>query len=235
MKKLMAVAFVMLGVASSAWSQSTTNTQCTSYSSDSMNCSSTTTQTGPTAAQVEQQRELNENASKLGAGLGAIVYQKRMQHAQEKSDLTAVVFCRQNPSGTWTFPNKPPMSCSLLAKNVVAYCTVNAKKSLCKDVSKLGPSPVPVASQTMPQIQKAQPAEQPVAVAQTQREAATQPAFDPAQPVQNVVRQPETVNVTANPVAEVSVAEAARQARIAKAVREAKEKAERDNPASPPQ
>jgi hypothetical protein len=207
-----------------------------------MNCSSTTTQTGPppaqtgpTAAQVEQQRELNENASKLGAGLGAIVYQKRMQHAQEKSDLTAVVFCRQNPSGTWTFPNKPPMSCVVLAKNVVAYCTVNAKKPLCKDVSKLGPPPAPVASATIPHIQKAQPAEQPVAVAQTQREAATQPAPDPTQPVQNVVRQPETVNVTANPVAEVSVAEAARQARIAKAVREAKEKAEQDNPPPPQQ
>ena len=124
------------------------------------------------------------------------------------------------------------VSCTLLAKNLVAYCTVNAKKPLCKDVSKLGPPPVPVASAAIPQIQK-DPAEQPVAVAQTQREA-TQPA-PAAQPVQNVVRQPETVNVTANPVVEVSVAEAARQARIAKAVREAKEKAERDNPASPPQ
>jgi len=51
----------------------------------------------------------------------------------------------------------------------------------------------------------------------------------PSQPLP----QPQTPNVAATPTSEVSVAEAARQARIAKAVQEAKDKAERDNP--PPQ
>jgi hypothetical protein len=44
--------------------------------------------------------------------------------------------------------------------------------------------------------------------------------------------QLQTVNGTAA-TPEVSVAEAARQARIGKAVREAKEKAQRDNPPPP--
>src|SRR5271165_4751992 len=44
--------------------------------------------------------------------LGAIIAQKRAQHAQEKNDLTAVVYCRQNPAGNWTFPNKAPMPTS---------------------------------------------------------------------------------------------------------------------------
>jgi hypothetical protein len=62
-------------------------------------------------------------------------------------------------------------------------------------------------------------------------------AVPPAAPVAQIVivpvAQPQTVNGTAAP--EVSVAEAARQARITKVVREAKEKAERDNPPPPQQ
>jgi hypothetical protein len=61
------------------------------------------------------------------------------------------------------------------------------------------------------------------AVAQVQEPA---PVLLPSQPKP----QPQTANVAATPTPEVSVAEAARQARVAKAVREAKEKAERDNP-----
>jgi hypothetical protein len=245
---------------------------------------------------------MNENASKMGAALGSIVAQKRAQHAQEKNDLTAVTFCRQNPAGNWTFPNKAPMPCATLERNVVAYCTVNAKKPICKDVAKLPPASAQMmvspdeervtvnvvycqqnpngtvttgngekqgctdelsrvtamctvrewkgkpcealssnkataivstaAPQVQPQSQQApitnQSAQNAASQAQPQRAAVA------TQPVQNVnVPQAPTADVAATPAPEVSVAEAARQARIAKAVREAKEKAERDNP--PPQ
>lgn len=53
--------------------------------------------------------------------LGQALARKRAIRQQEKSDLTAVVFCRQNPSGSWTFPGKAPMPCGTLDKNVVAY------------------------------------------------------------------------------------------------------------------
>jgi hypothetical protein len=125
----------------SAQSQTSTNTNCNAYGS-SIDCTSTstTTQTGPTAAQVEQQRQMNENAAKTGAALGSIIAMKRAQHTEEKNELTAVTFCRQNPAGTWTFPNKTPTPCANLERNVVAYCSVNAKKSICKDVAKHPPA-----------------------------------------------------------------------------------------------
>src|ERR1700719_3613096 len=110
----------LMASAASAQSQTNTNTNCNAYGS-SIDCTSTstTTQSGPTAAQVEQQRQMNENAAKTGAALGSIIAMKRAQHAQEKSDLTAVTFCRQNPAGNWTFPNKAPMPCPVLERNVV--------------------------------------------------------------------------------------------------------------------
>jgi hypothetical protein len=131
---------IFMASAASAQSQTNTNTNCNAYGS-SIDCTSTstTTQTGPTAAQVEQQKQMNENAAKTGAALGSIIAMKRAQHAQEKGDLTAVTFCRQNPYGSWTFPNKAPMPCPVLEKNVIAYCSVNAKKPICKDVAKLPP------------------------------------------------------------------------------------------------
>jgi hypothetical protein len=82
---------------------------------------------------------MNEAGAKLGAAIGMAIARHRAEHQQEKNDLTAVVFCRQNPTGNWTFPNKAPMPCQTLSKNVVAYCTVNAKTHLCKDVAKLPP------------------------------------------------------------------------------------------------
>ncbi len=289
--------FVIL-MASAASAQSTTDTTCTAADGSTINCTSTTTPTGPTAAQVEQQKEMNENASKMGAALGSIIAQKRAQHAQEKNDLTAVTFCRQNPAGNWTFPNKAPIPCATLERNVVAYCTVNAKTPICKDVAKLPPaSPQMMASPDEQRVAvnivycqqnpngtvttgngekkgcsdelaymtafctvhewkgkpcealsnkkgdaiastaapQAQPQQAPIPN-QSAQNAASQPqqAAVATQPVQNAnVPQTPTADVAATPAPEVSVAEAARQARIAKAVREAKEKAERDNP--PPQ
>jgi hypothetical protein len=289
--------FVIL-MASAASAQSTTDTTCTAAGGSTINCTSTTTPTGPTAAQVEQQKEMNENASKMGAALGSIIAQKRAQHAQEKNDLTAVTFCRQNPAGNWTFPNKAPIPCATLERNVVAYCTVNAKTPICKDVAKLPPASAQmmvspdeervtvnvvycqqnpngtvttgngekrgctdelahvtatctvrewkgkfcealssnkataIVSTATPQVQ---PQQAPIPN-QSAQNAASQPqqAAVATQPVQNAnVPQAPTADVAATPAPEVSVAEAARQARIAKAVREAKEKAERDNP--PPQ
>ena len=136
---------LLVASVASAQSQTNTNTNCNAYGS-SIDCTSTstTTQSGPTAAQVEQQKEMNENAAKTGAALGSIIAMKRAQHAEEKNELTAVTFCRQNPAGTWTFPNKAPMPCTTLEKNAVAYCTVNSKKSICKDIAKLPPSSVQI-------------------------------------------------------------------------------------------
>jgi hypothetical protein len=87
----------------------------------------------------------SEDSAKLGAALGAIVAQKRAQRAQERNDLTAVVFCRQNPSGSWTFPGKAPMTCENLNRNLLAYCAVNPKKAICKNVAKFGTVPINAA------------------------------------------------------------------------------------------
>ena len=144
-KRIAQAALVVILMASAAFAQ-TTNTNCTATSmgtnSTDIDCRST--QVGPTpaeaAVQVEQQKELNENMSKLGASVGGLIAQKRAQHAQEKNELTAVVYCRQNPTGNWTFPSKAPMPCTTLERNVIAYCTVNAKTPICKDVAKLPPA-----------------------------------------------------------------------------------------------
>jgi hypothetical protein len=291
---------IFMASAASAQSQTNTNTNCTASGSSSIDCTSisTTTPTGPTAAQVEQQKEMNENAAKTGAALGSIIAMKRAQHAQEKNELTAVAFCRQNPYGSWTFPNKAPMPCATLEKNAVAYCSVNGKKPICKDIAKLpsvtaqtvnpeeeritinvvycqqnpngvvttgngekqgcadeiahvtaictvrewkgkpcealsGKKADAIASPAAPQVQ---PQQAPVTTQPVQNEVVSQ--TQPQVKVQKgTVPQPQQqpVNVTATPAPEVNVAEAARQARIAKAVREAKEKAERDNPAPPQQ
>jgi hypothetical protein len=147
LNRVIDVALVVILLASAASAQ-TTNTNCTATStsgtSADINCTSNTTTYGPTPAQtalqVERQKEMNENMSKMGASLGAIIAQKRAQHAQEKNELTAVVFCRQNPTGSWAFANKAPIPCATLEGNVVAYCTVNAKTPICKNVAKLPPA-----------------------------------------------------------------------------------------------
>jgi hypothetical protein len=146
----------LAGSIASAQAQTNTDTHCTSYDSTSMNCTSTstTTQTGPTAAQVEQQKELNENMAKTGGALGSIIAMKRAQHAEEKSELTAVTFCRQNPYGTWTFPNKSPMPCATLEKNAIAYCSVNPNKHICKDIAKLPPASVQAVNPDVPDAPK---------------------------------------------------------------------------------
>ncbi len=284
-KKIAKVALVlvtMIFTASTAIAQTTTNTNCTATStggsSTNVDCTSTSS-TAPTAADnaaaMEQARKNGEEAGKALAtpfvALGQVMARKRAIQQQEKNDLVAVVYCRQNPSGSWAFSGKAPMPCATLEKNVVAYCTVNAKTPICKDVAKLGPAPVsaqaavaaPVASPA-PQVQPppdqekldaiycrmhtadeinmtsertqavckavaAESASSPAALTQPQ----PQQAPVTTQPVQNTVVPQQQANEAVASAAEVSVAEAARRARIAKAIREAKEKAERDNP--PPQ
>jgi hypothetical protein len=237
-REIAKMALVLIGIiftASTAFAQ-TTNTNCTATSaggsSTDVNCTSTTTPTGPTPAQVEQQKELNENMSKIGASLGAIVAQKRARHAQEKNDLVAVVYCRQNPTGSWTFSGKAPMPCPIVEKNLVAYCTVNSKTALCKDVAKLpAPASAPVVAvhevQPQPVPQQAPAMAQPVqnvvaSQPQPQQTSATTPT------AQNVVSQPQPqtqmVSVTVTPaLPEVSVAEAARRNKAAKEAQQAKE------------
>ncbi len=167
----------------------------------------------------ETQQQLNTAAGNLGAALGQAIARKRAQHQQEKNDLTAVVFCRQNPSGNWTFPNKAPLPCETLARNVVAYCMVNPKTALCKDVAKLPPAATD-AHKT--QLQPPQPpAEQP--------QPQSQQASVTTQPLQNLnaskpQSQPQMENVTATPPSEeISVAEAARRNKAAKEAAKAKE------------
>ena len=283
-KKIAKVALILTFIiftASAVSAQTQTDTNCNTSpdygAGRTTNCTSTTTPTGPTAAQVEQQKQLNQSAANFGAALGALAARKRAQHQQEKSDLTAVVFCRQNPNGNWTFPNKAPMPCATFEKNVIAYCTVNAKTPICKDVAKLGPAPVsaqaavaaPIAA-AAPQVQPQPPADQEkldtiycrmhtadeISMTSERTQAvckaiAAQPGTQPvtaaqpapvSRPVTAPPPQPETQPQQAPSVAqpattapEISVAEAARQAKIAKAIKEAREKAERDNPPPPQQ
>ena len=163
----------------------------------------------------ETQQQLNTAAGNLGAALGQAIARKRAQHQQEKNDLTAVVFCRQNPSGNWTFPNKAPIPCETLARNVVAYCTVNPKTAICKDVAKLPPAAT--------DVHKTQPQPPPAPPEQPQQAAAT------VQPLQNLnvskpQPQPQMENVAATPPSEeISVAEAARRNKAAKEAAKAKE------------
>ena len=244
-KKTILGTLVLLFITSAAFAQ-TTSTNCTatstSGSTTNVDCTSNTTTYGPTPAQaalqVEQQKEMNENMSKIGTSLGAIVARKRAQHAQEKSDLTAVVYCRQNPSGSWTFPGKAPMGCETFGKNVVAYCTVNAKTPICKDVAKLGPAPVPTQAPAPPTVQaqsQVQTQQTPVQTPSVQTVAGPQPppqvqaqpqqAAVVTQPVQNAIA-PQTQqmqNVDAAPAQEISVAEAARRNKAAKEAAKAKE------------
>jgi hypothetical protein len=167
----------------------------------------------------ETQQQLNTAAGNLGAALGQAIARKRAQHQQEKNDMTAVVFCRQNPSGNWTFPNKAPMPCETLAKNVVAYCTVNPKTALCKDVAKLPPAATDAHKTQL----------QPVPPPPEQPQQQSQQASATVQPLQNLNAskpqpQPQMENVTATPPSEeISVAEAARRNKAAKEAAKAKE------------
>lgn len=146
-RKIAPVTLVLVAIvlsASAASAQTQTETNCTTSPDYGVgrttNCTSTSTPTGPTPSQVEQQKQLNDSAAQLGGAIGMAIARKRAQHEQEKNDLMAVVFCRQNPTGSWTFANKPPTPCSTLERNVVAYCSVNAKTPICKDVAKLPPA-----------------------------------------------------------------------------------------------
>jgi hypothetical protein len=141
-------AAVFLPLAASA---QTTNTNCY-VNGQYVNCTSTTTGNSDAAqaaqikatadAQARMQQNLQESSQRMGNAFAALAAQRQA----EKNDLTAVVFCRQNPAGSWTFSGKAPTSCQNLEKNVVAYCTVNAKTHLCKEVSKLPPASI----QTIP-------------------------------------------------------------------------------------
>jgi hypothetical protein len=245
LKRIIEAALMIILLASVASGQ-TTNTNCTatstSASTTNVDCTSNTTTYGQTPAQaalqVEQQKEMNENMSKIGASLGTIVARKRAQRVQEKSDLTAVVYCRQNPSGSWTFPGKAPMGCETFGKNVVAYCTVNAKTPICKDVAKLGPAPVATQAAAPPPVQvqsqfqtKETPVQTPpvqtVAVSQPplQVQAEPQQAVVASQPVRNAIvpQTQQMQNVDAIPAQEISVAEAARRNKAAKEAAKAKE------------
>jgi hypothetical protein len=227
----------------------TTNTNCTATSAGpnttDVNCTSNTTTYGPTpaqaAVQVEQQKELNDNMAKTGAALGNLIAMKRAQHAQEKSDLVAVVYCRQNPTGSWTFSEKSPTPCPTLEKNLAAYCTVNSKNHLCKDIAKLAPpASVPIVAEVRPAQAQQPVAQQTPVVAQPVQAVVPQPAPQPI-PVasasvasQPQVQQMVTVSTTVPP-AEISVAEAARRNRAAKQAQQASENPQAQLPGAQPQ
>jgi hypothetical protein len=157
----------------------------------------------------------------IGAPIGLIIAQNRARHAEEKRDLTLVVYCRQNPTANIT-PNQKQISCIDFSNYTVAYCTVHEREKLCKDVAKLpSQSQTPVAA-AKPQVQ-VQPQQIPQQMAApgtehihpaTQREAQPQAQTQPG----------------AESEAEVSVAEAARRNREAKAKAAAEEKAKENPP-----
>jgi len=272
-KKIAKVALILTFIiftASAVSAQTQTDTNCTTSPDYGVgrttNCTSTSTPTGPTAAQVEQQKQLNQNMSQLGGAIGMAIARKRAANDREKSDIAGVMFCRLHPvNGTWKFDGKNPQPCSAVEDNVLVYCATNRKKQFCKDYAKLAPTPANAVTASAPVV-TAQPTQrQPLSAdeqarldetycrmhsaeeiaATSERTQAACKAL--ATPVVVPVVQPAVQQPAAQPAPEAqpqpqridelptSVAEAARQARIAKAVREAKEKAERDNPAPPQQ
>ena len=237
-KKIAKVALVLVAViftTSVATAQTQTDTTCTTSPDYGVgrttNCTSTSTAPTPPPPPIVDP----EDARKLGGALGALVARKRQEHADEKSILVQTVYCRANPTASFTWWGSDKIAtCQFLERYTQSYCVVHGKEKLCKDIAKLGPAPAVAAA--APPVQKTQPAEQPTPQQQPVTTAQPQQAPVTAPPVQKVtVPQSQTANVTATPTPDVSVAEAARQARIAKAVREAKEKAERDNPPPPQQ
>jgi hypothetical protein len=224
---------------STAQAQTTTNTDCTATStgtnSANVNCTSTSN-TPPSAADnaaamAQAQKNGEEMGHAIGAPIGLLIARKRAEHQQEKNDLVAVVYCRQNPTGNWTFPNKAPTPCATLGKNVVAYCTVNPKTGFCKDVAKLPAAPPPaeaVKSRSygiLPDISSRNSAydtpRAPAPVAAIAPTPQVQPQPPQAlvtqpQPVQNVIVSQPQVQTDVSATLEVSVAEAARRNKAAK-------------------
>jgi hypothetical protein len=158
--------------------------------------------------------------------------QLKAQHTDQMLTIAVAsrTFCNAHPDQSWTGPISGKVTpCGQLIVLQDVECSRNPELAYCKafvqgdyilDRSRLVKSaepvtPAPPATPAVTQVQE--PAL--VQVRQIQGMLPSQP-----QP------QPETANVATTPTPEVSVAEAARQSRIAKAVREAKEKAERDNP-----
>ena len=178
----------------------------------------------------------------IGAPIGQLIAQSRARHQQEKNDLVRVVYCRQNPSASLTFANGKVVGCDAVTNYTVAYCTTKPKDPLCKDLRKMdahdgnphqtqapAPVPAPVATAVPQAPVAAAPDIQPVP--KQTPVASPLPAPATPQPAQDVTA-PSQTEPTSEPSPEISVAEAARRNREAKAKAAAEEKA-KENP--PPQ
>jgi hypothetical protein len=200
MKKTIVLGILLLSAAFVSQAQ-TTRTDCSTAnygSTGSIDCTSTTAQPPAPGAATSVANSVHNGMP----GLAGAIAQRHAANAQEKNDLTTVVYCRQNPSASIS-PNGKDIACERVLAYTVSYCTVHAKEKLCKEVAKLPPAAV------VAQTPKAVPVTAPAPVVA----ANVPPAAQPVAP-------------------EVSVAEAARQARAAKAVQEA---AAQDNPPAPQQ
>jgi hypothetical protein len=156
---------------------------------------STSVPAPPPQSLSDSSKQAQETGHAIGASIGQIIAQNRARHAEEKRDLTMIVYCRQNPTASVT-PNKKQLSCVDVNNFAVAYCTVHENEKLCKDVAKLPPQGQAAVAVT-PHVQKEQltgpPAAKPQAGART---------------------EDATVGVTATP--EISVVEAARRNKATK-------------------
>lgn len=174
----------------------------------------------------------------IGAPIGQLIAQSRARHQQEKNDLVKVVYCRQNPSASLTFANGKVVGCDAVTNYTVAYCATKPKDPLCKDLHKMDAHDgIPRQTQATAAAPVAAAVPQaPVAAAPDVQSLAKQPPVAsplpaPAkpQPVQDV-NAPSQTAPTSEATPEISVAEAARRNREAKAKSAAEEKAKENPP-----
>jgi hypothetical protein len=96
--------FVLLTAGSAFGQQSTTDTNC-NVNGQQINCTSNTTSTGSTDAQMaEQQRETNESIKAAGNALGTAIGNTVLKHRVNK-------WCEGHPDGSWNFPNGQNVTC----------------------------------------------------------------------------------------------------------------------------
>jgi hypothetical protein len=178
----------------------------------------------------------------IGAPIGQLIAQSRARHQQEKNDLVKAVYCRQNPSASLTFANGKIVGCDAVTNYTVAYCTTKPKDPLCKDLRKMDAhdgtprqTPAPAAAPVTPAVPQtpiaAAPEVQPLPKQTPVVVPPAAPVDTPAtsQPAHDLTALPQT-QLMSESTPEISVAEAARKNREAKAKAAAEEKTKENPP-----
>src|SRR6266571_2514896 len=126
MKTLPAVAvFVALFAVPTVKAQ-TTQTNCNLYG-NTANCTSTTTPTyGPDPAAMSQA------GKDMGTAMGNLAAVIRAKKAASQRAKVNIVYCQQNPEGSFTSADGTTKTCSEAAKRETAFCAVKPKDKLCK-------------------------------------------------------------------------------------------------------